>query len=240
VRVNGWHSGEQCAVARVLLGLYLAKNRLVPSVIMQCFSRLNVILPETVQEGLATTRASLGYGGDRAASASRGRGQGPSCKLCLCGGILGLVLCAILEGRTRRQSSLAGRCAIALAMCASRYLRRVFPTKLPGACKQIFTKRYKKGVWDLRAFVDSGGMPSSHSSLCMAVTTALALQFGLGSALFAASLCFSLIVMYDACNVRQHAGGLAELGDEWLRLHLVKKKLFLLQTQTPWQGLQGN
>lgn len=31
---------------------------------------------------------------------------------------------------------------------------------------QIFTKRYKKGVWDLKAFVDSGGMPSSHSSLC--------------------------------------------------------------------------
>lgn len=31
---------------------------------------------------------------------------------------------------------------------------------------QIFTKRLKKGVWDLRAIVDSGGMPSSHSALC--------------------------------------------------------------------------
>lgn len=31
---------------------------------------------------------------------------------------------------------------------------------------QIFTRRIKKGVWDIRAIVDSGGMPSSHSALC--------------------------------------------------------------------------
>ena len=31
---------------------------------------------------------------------------------------------------------------------------------------QIFTKRWRKGVWDLKAIVDSGGMPSSHSALC--------------------------------------------------------------------------
>ena len=31
---------------------------------------------------------------------------------------------------------------------------------------KIFTKWYKTGVLTLRAFVDSGGMPSSHSSLC--------------------------------------------------------------------------
>lgn len=30
---------------------------------------------------------------------------------------------------------------------------------------QIFTKRYKQGVWDVRAVVESGGMPSSHSAL---------------------------------------------------------------------------
>lgn len=34
------------------------------------------------------------------------------------------------------------------------------------AAPQIFTKRFKKGVWDITAVVDSGGMPSSHSSLC--------------------------------------------------------------------------
>jgi len=39
-----------------------------------------------------------------------------------------------------------------------------------------------------------------------AVTTAVAFQFGLGSALFAVALCFSLVVMYDAAGVRRHAG----------------------------------
>jgi acid phosphatase family membrane protein YuiD len=33
-------------------------------------------------------------------------------------------------------------------------------------CMQIFTKKMKQGIWDLRAIVDSGGMPSSHSALC--------------------------------------------------------------------------
>ena len=55
---------------------------------------------------------------------------------------------------------------------------------------KIFTKRYKTGVWDPRAFVDSGGMPSSHSALCSSVTTAIAMSQGLGSPLFAVSICF--------------------------------------------------
>ncbi|EFN59036.1 hypothetical protein CHLNCDRAFT_137734 [Chlorella variabilis] len=55
---------------------------------------------------------------------------------------------------------------------------------------KIFTKRYKTGVWDARAFFDSGGMPSSHSALCSSVTTAIAMQQGLGSPLFAVAVCF--------------------------------------------------
>lgn len=46
----------------------------------------------------------------------------------------------------------------------------VLPSPLHCLCVsrpvQIFTKRLKKGVWDVRAIVDSGGMPSSHSALC--------------------------------------------------------------------------
>ena len=44
-------------------------------------------------------------------------------------------------------------------------LRKVL-YRMAHACSQIFTKRVKKGVWDLKAIVDSGGMPSSHSALC--------------------------------------------------------------------------
>ena len=43
---------------------------------------------------------------------------------------------------------------------------------------------------DWRPLFDSGGMPSSHSSLCMAVTTAVGILHGLGSSLF--PVCFGL------------------------------------------------
>ncbi|GIL90624.1 hypothetical protein Vretimale_15758 [Volvox reticuliferus] len=76
---------------------------------------------------------------------------------------------------------------------------------------KIFTKRFKKGVWDVGAMLESGGMPSSHSSLCAGITTAIAIQQGFGSPLFAACLCFSVIVMYDAMGVRRHAGKQAEV-----------------------------
>jgi len=76
---------------------------------------------------------------------------------------------------------------------------------------KIFTKRYKKGVWDVMAMFEPGGMPSSHSSLCAGVTTAVALTQGLGSPMFAVCVAFSVIVMYDAMGVRQHAGKQAEV-----------------------------
>ena len=40
------------------------------------------------------------------------------------------------------------------------------PHPLHASSRQIFTERYKKGYWDIRAFVAPGGTPSSHSSLC--------------------------------------------------------------------------
>jgi len=76
---------------------------------------------------------------------------------------------------------------------------------------KIFTTRYKTGIWDIRALYQSGGMPSSHSSLCSGITTAVALHEGLGSPLFAACIAFSVIVMYDAMGVRRHAGKQAEV-----------------------------
>lgn len=76
---------------------------------------------------------------------------------------------------------------------------------------KIFTRRARKGVWDVRAMVDSGGMPSSHSALTAAITTAIALQYGLSNPLFALAVSFTSIVMYDAAGVRRHAGKQAEV-----------------------------
>lgn len=85
---------------------------------------------------------------------------------------------------------------------------------------KVFTTFYKEGKWTLKPLMESGGMPSSHSSLVMGVTTAVALKHGLGSTLFPICLAFSLIVMYDAAGVRRHAGKQAEV------LNLIVAELF--------------
>ncbi|XP_022734046.1 uncharacterized protein LOC111287642 isoform X2 [Durio zibethinus] len=60
--------------------------------------------------------------------------------------------------------------------------------------------------WDFRILFASGGMPSSHSALCTALTTSVAICHGIADSLFPVCLWFSLIVMYDAIGVRRHAG----------------------------------
>lgn len=58
----------------------------------------------------------------------------------------------------------------------------------------------------LERMVGAGGMPSSHSSLVCALTIAMAKSVGLSSPVFALTLAFAAIVMYDAMGVRRAAG----------------------------------
>ncbi|KAM6600208.1 hypothetical protein CsatA_019817 [Cannabis sativa] len=74
--------------------------------------------------------------------------------------------------------------------------------------------------WDLKIFFASGGMPSSHSALCTALSTSVALCHGVADSLFPVCLGFSLIVMYDAIGVRRHAGMQAEV------LNMIVEDLF--------------
>ncbi|XP_044502777.1 uncharacterized protein LOC123223601 isoform X2 [Mangifera indica] len=64
---------------------------------------------------------------------------------------------------------------------------------------------------DFTILFASGGMPSSHSALCTALTTSVALCHGVADSLFPVCLGFSSIVMYDAIGVRRHAGMQAEI-----------------------------
>lgn len=52
----------------------------------------------------------------------------------------------------------------------------------------------------------SGGMPSAHSATVCALSTTIGIVYGLDSGVFALSVVFSLVVMYDACGVRREAG----------------------------------
>ena len=59
---------------------------------------------------------------------------------------------------------------------------------------------------NLRVLAEMGGMPSSHTSMVVALTTAVGRLNGVGSAAFAVALIFSFVVMYDAAGVRRAAG----------------------------------
>ena len=76
-----------------------------------------------------------------------------------------------------------------------------------------------KLVWDLittkkfnfKRLMGAGGMPSSHSAIVMAITVMIGKEYGFDSGVFAMSLAFSSVVMYDAAGVRRAAGKQATL-----------------------------
>ncbi|KAK4769673.1 hypothetical protein SAY87_030205 [Trapa incisa] len=97
---------------------------------------------------------------------------------------------------------------------------------------------------DLRIYFGCGGMPSSHSALCTALTTSVGLCHGMADSLFAVCLGFSLIVMYDAIGVRRHAGLQAEvlnviIEDLFQGHPISRRKLRELLGHTPSQVLAG-
>lgn len=63
-----------------------------------------------------------------------------------------------------------------------------------------------EGKWDWRRFHGSGGMPSSHTSMVVAASIMLGALNGFDSAVFAAAVVFSSVVMYDATGVRRETG----------------------------------
>lgn len=71
--------------------------------------------------------------------------------------------------------------------------------------KPVFYYWHSK-KWDLSKIHASGGYPSSHSAGVIALTLAVGIQDSFYSTNFAIALAFSLIVIYDAANVRWYAG----------------------------------
>lgn len=57
----------------------------------------------------------------------------------------------------------------------------------------------------------SGGFPSSHTATVSALSLGVGINEGFTSTIFSVTLAFSLIVMYDAINVRYYAGKNIEL-----------------------------
>ena len=94
---------------------------------------------------------------------------------------------------------------------------------------------------DLSRLYDSGGMPSSHSSLVMALSFSLGKYYGFDSAYFAISIIFGMVVMYDAAGVRYAAGKQAKAINFLFTHHGMKleEQLKELLGHTPLQVFVG-
>lgn len=97
---------------------------------------------------------------------------------------------------------------------------------------------------DWHHMFESGGMPSSHSSMAVALTVAIGMSQGWSSGPFAISVAFACIVMYDAVGVRRATGKqsliLNRLLEDWYKTGRIgDQKLHELTGHTPFEVLGG-
>lgn len=102
----------------------------------------------------------------------------------------------------------------------------------------------KTKKFNFKKLMQAGGMPSSHSGVVVSLTTMIGKNVGINSPLFAVSLIFSFIVMYDAAGVRRAAGKQAKLLNKIVETPgltglQVSEKLVEVLGHTPVQVIVG-
>lgn len=98
--------------------------------------------------------------------------------------------------------------------------------------------------FNFRWFVGSGGMPSSHAAGVTAMATAIGLELGFNSVIFAMAAVLALVIMFDAQGVRRASGQQAEilnkiLDDIYWSGKLEAERLKELIGHTPIQVIIG-
>ncbi len=107
----------------------------------------------------------------------------------------------------------------------------------------IFTIQSRK--INFKIFTTTGGMPSSHSAGVMGISTSAGLIAGFDSVVFAVSMGFALITMYDAAGVRRAAGKTAaclnRMMDDFYKhdVQAIGGKLKELLGHTPMEVIMG-
>ena len=114
-------------------------------------------------------------------------------------------------------------------------------------CIQSFKVLYdlvKNKKFNFRRIMGAGGMPSSHSAVVTCLATLIARYEGIDSSIFAVSLIFAMVVMYDAAGVRRAAGKQAHLLNKIVETPgltnvEVQEKLVEVLGHTPLQVIVG-
>lgn len=103
----------------------------------------------------------------------------------------------------------------------------------------VVTKKF-----NFKRILGAGGMPSSHTGVVVSLATLIGRSEGFGSSMFAISLIFAFVVMYDAAGVRRAAGKQAQLLNKLVETPgltgiQVQEKLVEVLGHTPKQVLVG-
>ena len=103
----------------------------------------------------------------------------------------------------------------------------------------ITTKKF-----NFKRILGAGGMPSSHSAIVMTIAMMIGKDQGFDSAIFALSIIFAFVVMYDAAGVRRAAGKQARLLNKIVQTPglsglEVQERLVEVLGHTPVQVLVG-
>ena len=98
--------------------------------------------------------------------------------------------------------------------------------------------------FDFRWFLGTGGMPSTHVAGVTALTASVGLHVGVESALFASTLVFTIITMFDAQGVRRWSGRQAQvlnkiLEDMYFKRRIQEERLKELLGHTPTEVFAG-
>ena len=129
-------------------------------------------------------------------------------------------------------------------LIANRVLQTAVGALLVAQILKVFFVLLLRGQLDLRFMLNSGGMPSSHSSLVSALAVSIGRSYGFDSAFFAIATVFALIVMYDAAGVRRAAGKQAEVLNQiieqiYRNQNLTQERLKELIGHTPIEVFAG-
>ena len=103
----------------------------------------------------------------------------------------------------------------------------------------VTTKKF-----NFKRIMGAGGMPSSHSAIATCLATLIGKGQGFDSPIFAVSLIFAMVVMYDAAGVRRAAGEQASLLNKIVQTPglsgvQVQEKLVEVLGHTPLQVIVG-
>ena len=98
--------------------------------------------------------------------------------------------------------------------------------------------------FDFRWLIGTGGMPSTHAAGVTALSMAIGFQTGFDSPLFAASVAFTVITLFDAQGVRRWSGRQAQvlnkmMEDMYFQRRIQEQRLKELLGHTPLEVIAG-